>query len=585
MLVWTFKNVLKRYHASRNTLTMVAFMKTFNDFPLNPLVLKALLERGFENPTEIQEKAFAHLLTNELIDFHGQAQTGTGKTLAFGIPLIQTIDQNDGSVQALIVAPTRELVLQISESLQAAAKYSKCSIVSVYGGVSIEQQIYALRRAQIVVGTPGRLNDHLRRKTLSIRSLRTLVLDEADIMLEMGFKEEVDAILSHAPENRQIWLFSATVKPGIAAIKNQYMKNPVVVQVSKEKVGTTNTKQYYCIVPAKHKLSALIRFIDCDPDFYGIIFCRTRILASEITQELGKRGYDAQALHGDINQAMRNNVISAFKTRKFSILVATDVAARGIDVDSLTHVVNHCIPDDQESYVHRVGRTGRAGKQGTAISLISSRDVSKMQSIARRFTMKIEQLEAPSVEAVAQVRLNKIQEHINELSNSAITPSVHTVKLTAMLQGLEPEVVARALHAMLYNSMLKSIDEQQDISFGASSYDRGDRSSGRGSRFSDRSSDRSGSDRSDSRSRSYEVDPNSKELMIHAGLLDGVTKADVIDFLTQSRAINGNDIGKIRVIQKRSFVHVPNEVASSLLSKLKGQLLCGKAVRINLGQR
>jgi ATP-dependent RNA helicase DeaD len=552
-------------------------MKTFNDFPLNPLILKALTEQGFEKPTEIQEKAFTHLLTTELVDFHGQAQTGTGKTLAFGIPLVQTIDSNNASVQALIVAPTRELVLQISESLQTAARYSKCNIVSVYGGVSIEQQIHALRRAQIVVGTPGRLNDHLRRKTLSIKALRTLVLDEADIMLEMGFKEEVDAILSFAPEDRQIWLFSATVKPGIAAIKNQYMKNPVVVQVSKEKVGTTNTKQYYCIVPVKHKLSALLRIIDCEPDFYGIIFCRTRILASEITQELGKRGYNAHALHGDINQAMRNSVIAAFKARKFSILVATDVAARGIDVDHLSHVVNHCIPDDQEGYVHRVGRTGRAGRQGVAISLISSRDIHKMQSIARRFTMKIEELEVPSLDAVAQVRLNKVQEYIAELSNQPMSTSVHTTKLSAMLQEQSPETVARALHAMLYNSMLKSVDEQQDISFGSSSYDRNDRG--------DRSGGRGRSDRSDRPTRTYEVDPNSKELMIHAGLMDGVTKADLIDFLTQSRAISGNDIGKIRVIQKRSFVHVPTQIASSLITKLKGQRLCGKTVRINIGQR
>jgi ATP-dependent RNA helicase DeaD len=349
------------------------------------------------------------------------------------------------------------------------------------------------------------------------------------------------------------------------------------VQVSKEKVGTTNTKQYYCIVPVKHKLSALLRIIDCEPDFYGIIFCRTRILASEITQELGKRGYNAHALHGDINQAMRNSVIAAFKARKFSILVATDVAARGIDVDHLSHVVNHCIPDDQEGYVHRVGRTGRAGRQGVAISLISSRDIHKMQSIARRFTMKIEELEVPSLDAVAQVRLNKVQEYIAELSNQPMSTSVHTTKLSAMLQEQSPETVARALHAMLYNSMLKSVDEQQDISFGSSSYDRNDRG--------DRSGGRGRSDRSDRPTRTYEVDPNSKELMIHAGLMDGVTKADLIDFLTQSRAISGNDIGKIRVIQKRSFVHVPTQIASSLITKLKGQRLCGKTVRINIGQR
>lgn len=548
-------------------------MKTFNDFPLNSLILKALTDQEFEHPTEIQEKAFTHLLTESLVDFHGQAQTGTGKTLAFGIPLVQTIDVKNHSVQALIVAPTRELVLQISESLQTVAQHSACHIVSVYGGVSIEHQIHALKRAHIVVGTPGRLNDHLRRKTLSIKTLRTLVLDEADIMLEMGFKEEVDAILSYAPKNRQIWLFSATVKPGIAAIKNQYMNNPVTVQVSKEKVGTTNTKQYYCVVPIKHKLSALIRIIDCEPDFYGIVFCRTRLLASEITQELGKRGYDARALHGDINQAMRNNVITAFKTRKFSILVATDVAARGIDVDHLSHVVNHCIPDDQESYVHRVGRTGRAGRQGVAISLISSRDINKIQSIARRFNMKIDALDVPSVETVAQVRLNKIQDYITELSNQSINASTHTNKLTTMLQEHSPEKISRALHALLYNTMLKSIDEQQEFT-SSSAYEKRERSHGRTAK-SDRST----------KSYTYDVDPNSKELMIHAGSMDGVTKADLVHFLTQSRAISGDEIGKIRVIQKRSFVHVPTHIASSLISKLKGQRLCGKTVRINMGQR
>ncbi|HEV2600903.1 MAG TPA: DEAD/DEAH box helicase [Candidatus Babeliales bacterium] len=576
-------------------------MKTFNDFPINSLILAALSEQGFTTPTQIQEKAFAHLLSKDRIDFHGQAQTGTGKTLAFGIPLIQSIDPSSSAVQGLIVAPTRELVLQIAESLQSVARNTGCTIVTVYGGVSIERQMQALRgKAHIVVGTPGRLNDHIRRRTLSLKGLKTLVLDEADIMLDMGFKEEVDEILANASYDRQIWLFSATVKPGITAIKKQYMKDPVIVQASREQVGSVNTQQFYCVVPTKYKLQALVRFIDSEPEFYGIVFCRTKILAAEIAQELGKKGYSARALHGDINQTMRNSVIAAFKAKKFSVLVATDVAARGIDVDSLSHVVNYCIPDDQESYVHRVGRTGRAGKQGVAITFAGARDVRRMQAIGNRFNMTINQIEVPSIESIAQVRLEKVKNYVTELIEKNLTPSIHTEKLTTLLEQYTPTQRSSALHALLYTTILQGVDEQKDISFAVEkSTERSSsgRSRGgdfsrdrdfdsdkprRGGRSSDRRSDDGGSRDGGGR---YEVDPNSKEIMVHAGSLDGVTKSDLIQFLTQSRAVTNDAIGKIRIIQKRSFVHVPTKVVPALLQQLKSVHLCGKKVRVNIAQR
>ncbi|MFI5333310.1 MAG: DEAD/DEAH box helicase [Candidatus Babeliales bacterium] len=527
-------------------------MANFKDFPLHDSIQKALDTLGFSQPTEIQEKTLSALLsTQESNDFHGQAQTGTGKTLAFGIPLIQTIDSQVRAPQALIVAPTRELVLQICDSLKSVAQFIPITIESIYGGMSIERQIFALKRGvHIVVGTPGRLNDHLRRKTLSLKSLRTLVLDEADIMLDMGFKEEVDEILEYAPENRQIWLFSATVKPGIENIKRDHMRNPILVRIGEKQGTASNTKQSYCSVPRKYKLEALTRFIDSDPEFYGMVFCKTKLQTSEVAEELAKRNYRVNALHGDMDQPLRNKVIKGFKERSFNILIATDVAARGIDVNDLTHVINFCLPEDQESYVHRIGRTGRAGKEGIAITFIERSEMRRLMQLMHRFKTNIKPLDVPSNDAIAQIRLDQALKTLDTMCAKQPARGKLADALHAALVKRSPQELVNGLAHLMQDTLLKGCQEQAEISFIPAS-------------------------------EVATMDPSDQqEIMFHVGSEDGITKGDIMHYLTRSNVINGRDIGRIRVIKKRTFVMVPAKVSTALLNSLKNMSIHGRKVRV-----
>ena len=340
-------------------------MNSFDTFSLLPAIKKSLEGLGFTKPTEIQAKIIPTLIENYGQDVHAQAQTGTGKTLAFGIPLLQAVDPSLKHVQGLIIAPTRELVLQTYESLKDVSRGTNIAIEPIYGGMSISRQISNIRRGvQIVVGTPGRLNDLLRRKALKLNDLKILVLDEADIMLDMGFRQDLDAIFDHAPKDRHIWLFSATVMAGIKKLMSSHMKNVLTIKAAKAGVALAEVSQYFCVVPERKRLEATIRFIEAAPNFNGIIFCRTRALTSELTEELASKGFKVNCLHGDMKQSLRNHVIKGFKNKDFNILVATDVAARGIDVSDLSHVINYSMPDDNEIYLHRIGRTARAGKKG-----------------------------------------------------------------------------------------------------------------------------------------------------------------------------------------------------------------------------
>lgn len=535
----------------------VTQMTSFKDFPLLPQIQKALDTLQFTTPTEIQEKALASLLApGQKVDFHGQAQTGTGKTLAFGIPIIQTIDLENKAPQALIVAPTRELVNQICESLRSVAQFSGVSIEPVYGGMSMERQMRELRRGvQIVVGTPGRLNDHLRRKTLNLKNLRTLVLDEADIMLDMGFKEEVDEILQFAPTDRQIWLFSATVKGGIQDLKRAHMKDPVTVRVGEKTVTTSMTKQLYCMVPRKHKLEALTRFIDTDPEFYAMVFCPTKVLASEIAEELGKRRYSVNTLHGDLDQSMRNKVIKGFKERSFNILVATDVAARGIDISDLTHVINYSLPEDPESYVHRIGRTGRAGKEGIAITFIERHELHRLSSMMRRFKITISQVNVPSATEIAQVRLDQVCKKLEVLcGKQAPAKSELATKLRAFLNNRSPEELINGMENLLFDTLLKGSATQEEINFNTAPA---------ASSFAEQNQDLA-------------------EIMLNVGIQDGINKGDVLHYLIRSKVVNSRDIGKIRVINKCTFIMVPTKASNNLLAALRGKPLRGKQVQAKL---
>lgn len=533
---------------------------TFNDYTLSAPVRKALDKLGFTTPTEIQQRAFELLLGQEQTDFHGQAQTGTGKTLAFGIPLIEKIDITKKSTQALIVAPTRELVLQICESLQSVAVFSGISIESIYGGMPIEPQVRSLKRGvQIVVGTPGRLNDHLRRGTFGLKDLSVLVLDEADIMLDMGFKEDIDEILSFAPKRRQIWLFSATVKGGIQDIKNSHMSNPVTVSVSGNSVTGATTEQFYCAVPRKFKLDALRRFLDMADDFYGVVFCQTKIMASEVAAKLGKAGYAVGALHGDMSQAMRNAVIKDFRNSKYKVLVATDVAARGIDVNDLTHVVNYSFPEDEDSYVHRIGRTGRAGKKGVAITFVERGQLERVKRLARRFKVDINPINIPSMDDIMNMRMDQFVGTIDKLCTTKIGQSAPARRLYDILMAHPQEELANGMYNMLCQTILKGYEESSNVEFAAnSSYEQ--QGGGTGDQ------------------------ENIQELAISLGQDDGINKGDVLNYLLDSRVIKAKEINKIRVIQRRTFVIVPAPLAAQLLEALRGRSIAGKKARIMYAQ-
>lgn len=520
-------------------------MATFRDLPIDPEIVAVLDQMGLTHPTEIQEKAIPLLITAKEIDFHGQAQTGTGKTLAFGIPLLQCTNKELKAPQSLVIAPTRELAVQIYESLSKIGQKIGVRLAVIYGGVSMEEQIRQLKKgAQIIIGTPGRLNDHLRKKTLSPKEIKTLVLDEADIMLEMGFREEIEEIIQFLPKKRQIWLFSATVKSGIADIMKKHMTDTVSIRVTPKMVAAANTKQYYCVVPFKARLHALTRFIQTTPDFYGFVFCQTKILTSDVAEQLTKRGYNVAALHGDLSQAQRNQVIKKFKQRGYTILVATDVAARGIDVPDITHVINYSIPEDLESYIHRIGRTGRAGKEGIAITFVSKSEQRIVHHIEKKFNVHIEPIDIPSVESVIQARSNQIPSYIETVESHKVE---HRPVLEKYVEDMPREKLEKLTEQLLYDKFLANLD-LEEIPF----------------------------------THVENHKDQFQEIYINVGSDDGITRDDIRKYLLQTPVIKPEQIQTIRVIKRRSFVKLSSDCSPDLVSSLRNKLLNGRKVNVNV---
>lgn len=421
--------------------------KSFNDFELHSQLKQAIATLGYTEPTPIQAQTLPVLLANARTHFHGQAQTGTGKTLAFGLPLLQHVDPTVKKVQGLVIAPTRELVVQIYQNLAHLAQFRGVSVVAIYGGVSIEKQMRDLRNgAHIVVGTPGRLNDHISRKTLRLDGTKIVILDEADVMLDMGFKEEVDELINATAYDRSLWLFSATVKSCINDLMKSHMPNPVSVRVNATSVANDNTKQYYAIANRRQRFEVLCRIIESVEDLYGFVFCQTKMMTADVAQMLEKRGYKAQALNGDMSQVRRNQVIKAFKNKEFDLLVATDVAARGLDVQDVTHVINYGLPEDQESYIHRIGRTGRAGKQGVAITLVDPYQQFRLNSLSRRYRITIDPIALPTAQEMVQKQVLKAQQSIQELAKQPLN-RVHEQELEKIISQFTHEQLVRALTA------------------------------------------------------------------------------------------------------------------------------------------
>jgi ATP-dependent RNA helicase DeaD len=513
----------------------------FSDFSLLPAIKGALDSLGFTTPTEIQEKIIPTLLENYHQDVHAQAQTGTGKTFAFGIPLLHAIDPKERAVQALIIAPTRELVLQIYESLRDISRDLPISIEPIYGGMPINRQIAGIKKgAHIIVGTPGRLIDHLQRKTLSLKGLKVLVLDEADIMLEMGFKEEVDKMLEYAPAHRNIWLFSATVLPGIKDLIRSHMKNVVSITASKKNVASPQINQYYAVVQSRKRMETVARFIEAAPEFYGIIFCQTKILTTEVMEELSSRGLRVNCLHGDMKQALRNHVIKGFKSKDFNILVATDVAARGIDVSDLTHVINFSLPDEHETYIHRIGRTGRAGKGGIAIVLVSPSELYRVRRLEKLANVMLQEIQIPSPDAIISVKMSAVSDFIEQSKqpSSKFSPVHNAVK--ELINSFSEDEIKNSFAMALEERYFKDILQEEVAPV---------RTDGTGGL--------------------------PQEICMEVGQETGHNEDMIRDYLYTICKLLPQEISKVRVLRVKTFISVPEQRLHDCIGIMKKNPLKG----------
>lgn len=543
-------------------------MSTFKDLGLSANLLNVIEEMGFTAPTPIQEKSIPFLLKDKdaKSDFIGLAQTGTGKTAAFGLPLIDLVDSDNKATQALIMAPTRELGQQTAKQLvEFSAKYKQLNVEVVYGGAAIMNQIKALKRpTQIVVATPGRLLDLIRRKAIRLDDVKYVVLDEADEMLNMGFKEDIDEILSYCREDRSTWLFSATMPADIRRITRKYMTDPMEVAVNTESKTNTDITHQYIITKNDDKVTALRRFLDIQPDMKGIMFCRTKRETQEITDYLGQLGYEVEALHGDLSQAQRDAAMRRFKARNMQLLIATDVAARGIDVNDLTHVLHHKIPDQLEAYTHRSGRTGRAGNKGKSIVFINNREGRKISDIERKNSIKFEKIEVPKASELKKVRLENWVKSTLEMPIDEDAGE----NLAALLPHFDALTKEDLLKRMI------SIELKQ-----LKSSDKGDlnmSSSDRGSRDNDRGDRRDRGDRPERRER------EGNRYFINLGKNDGLSKVDLLDFVSEVSGAKKSHINDIAVQDKRSFFNLDDSQVSGFEDKFEGlELESGHAIRVN----
>ena len=491
----------------------------FKQLGLSKPILKVLEELEFTTPTEIQQQAIPQLL-DSYSDFIGLAQTGTGKTAAFGLPLLERIDPSNRATQALVLAPTRELGQQIAEQLKTFSKYmDKVNVVAVYGGAAISNQIKALKKpTQVIIATPGRLIDLIKRKSVYLDELEYLVLDEADEMLNMGFKKEIDKILSYTPEEKLTWLFSATMPAEIKKIVKKYMEDPVEVKIDAKNKVNANIKHYFATLRRSDKLEALCRFIDIYPDMRTVVFCRTKRDTQELAEELLQLNYKADAIHGDLSQKQRDRVMGRFKKNDLQLLIATDVAARGIDVNDLTHVIHHTIPDDEAYYTHRSGRTARAGKKGVSIAFINGREGYKIRNFEKKLKIEFSKLEIPDADSIADIRIEKWAETILETKQSDRITSKLIKKISKKFSDLSKEELIEKLLSIQLDSLnlgsSRNLNKEEEAGGGregrkkdgrsrGKKYGRDRRSGGRSGGRSGRSKNhRKGDKKSDSSKRS-----------------------------------------------------------------------------------
>ncbi|MFD1604922.1 DEAD/DEAH box helicase [Flavobacterium artemisiae] len=537
-------------------------MNKFEQLGLNESLLKAILDLGFENPSEVQEKAIPLLLEKDT-DMVALAQTGTGKTAAFGFPLIQKIDADNRNTQALVLSPTRELCLQITNELKNYSKYEKgINVVAVYGGASITEQAREIKRgAQIIVATPGRMQDMINRGLVNIKNIDYCVLDEADEMLNMGFYDDIVSILSDTPDEKSTWLFSATMPQEVARIAKQFMSEPLEITVGTKNSGSSTVSHEFYLVNARDRYEALKRLADANPDIFSVVFCRTKRDTQAIAEKLIEDGYSAAALHGDLSQAQRDGVMKSFRGRQIQMLVATDVAARGIDVDNVTHVVNYQLPDEIETYNHRSGRTGRAGKLGTSIVIVTKSELRKISSIERIIKQKFEEKSIPSGIEICEIQLlhlaNKIKDTEVDHEIDNYLPAINNV-----LEDLSKEELIKKMVSVEFNRFITYYKKNRDIST-QSSGERRERGDSEGREFSNNGAVR---------------------YFVNIGSRDNFDWMSLKDYLKETLDLGRDDVFKVDVKEGFSFFNTDPQHTDKVMDILNNVQLEGRRINVEISK-
>jgi len=543
-------------------------MTSFTETGLQQEILDAVHELGFETPTPIQAKTIPHLLTSKQ-DLMAFAQTGTGKTAAFGLPDIQRTEVYDKSTQTLVLCPTRELCMQITSDLTDFSKYLKdLNVVAVYGGANIETQIRALKKgAQIVVATPGRAKDLISRKKLLLGNVERVVLDEADEMLSMGFKEDIDDILASTPGTKQISLFSATMSKEVVAITKKFMNHPLELSVAEKNAGAENVEHLYYMVHSRDRYEVLKRIADMNPSIYGIVFCRTRRETSEVAGKLMNDGYNADALHGELSQAQRDEVMGRFRQRQLQLLVATDVAARGLDVTDLTHIINYNLPDDNETYTHRSGRTGRAGKNGISIAIIHTRETGRLKEIARKSGITFRKETVPGGKEICQKQLYALidkMEHVevDEKQIGTFLPSIYE-----KLAWLDREELIKHFVSAEFNRFLSYYKNARDLNVPENGKEKSRKNENKKQR-----------DRQRGRQVSFE------RLFISVGSKNRMNPGRLIGMINEGLDSSSAEIGKIEILNNFSFVEIENNHAEAVINALNGNKFNGDRLQVEISK-
>ncbi len=534
-------------------------MNNFEEFGIGKELLKAIMELGFEKPTPIQKQSIPILIKGRQ-NFIGLAQTGTGKTAAFGLPLISLIDLGSRTIQGLILAPTRELCAQITKDFETYCKYlGEVKIVAVYGGASINSQISRIKKGvHIVVATPGRLTDLIRRKKIDISTVKYVVLDEADEMLNMGFQEDLNAILEFTPAAKRTWLFAATMPDGIHAITSKYLSDFQEITIGAKNAAAENINHIYYVVHERDRYKALKRIIDANPDIFAIVFCRTKIETQKIAERLINDGYNADSLHGDLSQAMRDKVMKHYRERSLQLLVATDVAARGIDVNDVSHVINYKLPDEKELYTHRSGRTARAGKSGTTVTIANTQDIWKIKQIEKQINKKLVYAKVPGGVEVCEAQLMAFMKKVQTVEIDREEISKYLPAVYDELKDIDKDELIKRLVSLEFNRFIEYYREEEDLNIDFSKKDH---------------------------IRAKGSDKKGKSMFINLGAMDGFNRDNMLDYLKEMTGLSTKVFERINIKSAYSFIDIKGSNMPDVLAAFENEVYKGRKIRVDSSGR